>query len=182
MKIGWDSDGVLYNFTKAYHTWMNVSRGMTIDVDSQPATWNWFLEWQTIEQFKICMDEAVDAGQLFWQGELYEPEIPAIIAQLKAEGHENHLITHRFSGVTSCSKLATAHFYAENGVKFDSITYSKDKTVVKVDVFIEDNLDNYDALEAAGVESWLINRPYNLRKDNRRRVNSVKEFAEMFLT
>lgn len=181
MRIGWDSDGVLYRFTKAYHLWINATLGMSLDVESEAHTWDWFLEWQTVEDFMRCMDESVDAGHLFWTGELYEPEIPQLIKELSNAGHTNHLVTHRFSGKTACSKQATESFYRNQGIEFDSITYSKDKTVVPVDVFIEDNLNNYDALEAAGIKAYLINRPYNVQKDSRRRVSSIKEFVSKVL-
>lgn len=181
-KVGWDSDGVLYRFTKAYHLWMNTSQGMSLDLEVEAQTWDWFEDFgQTTEQFLEAMHNSVDAGQLFWEGELYEATIPQNIADLTAAGHENHLVTHRFSGKIKCSKQATEHFYASKGIKFDSITYSKDKTVVPVDVFLEDNLANYDALEVAGITSYLINRPYNLQNDTRRRVKTVDEFTKIVL-
>ena len=182
MRIGWDSDGVLYRFTKAYHSWMNLNHGMSLDLEAEAQTWNWFTEWsQTVEEFKQAMDESVDAGHLFWQGELYEPETPQLLAQLKALGHSNHLVTYRFSGKTRCAKAATEYFYASQGIEFDSITYSKDKTVVDVDFFLEDNLANYDVLDAAGVKVYLVNRPYNQENDSRRRVDSVKEYVNEVL-
>jgi FMN phosphatase YigB (HAD superfamily) len=182
MRIGWDFDGVLYRFTKAYHSWMNERHGMDLDVEVEALTWDWFEEWQTIEEFLQCMDDAVDAKHLFWTGELYEPEIPEYLHKLKAAGHTNHLVTHRFSGVLECPQAATRHFVEENGLVFDSVQFSKDKTVGQTDVFIEDNLNNYDALEAAGIKPFLINRPYNqVDGDNRRRVNSVREFTDLIL-
>lgn len=181
MKIGWDSDGVLYRFTKAYHTWMNEAYGFNLDLESEAQTWDWFREWQSVEDFVRCMDESVDAGYLFWQGELYEPEIPALIAELKVAGHENYLITNRFSGKTKCSQEATRYFYEQQGIEFDDIVFSKDKTVVKMDVFIEDHIKNYDSLDAAGVEVYLINRPYNQCDDSRRRVDSVKQFVSLIV-
>jgi len=182
MRIGWDSDGVLYRFTKAYHLWENSKYGLSLDPEEEAQTWDWFLGWgRTVEDFKENMHEAVDAGHLFWQGDLYEPQIAQNIADLKAAGHTNHLVTYRFSGRTKCSREATEHFYEFQGIYFDSIHYAKDKAVAQTDVFIEDNLANYDALEASGVTSYLINRPYNLLNDSRRRVNSVDEFTKLIL-
>jgi FMN phosphatase YigB (HAD superfamily) len=182
MKIGWDSDGVLYRFTKAHYSWMNKHHGMQLDIESEPPIWDYFTEWGlSVQQFLDSMDAAVDAGHLFWTGELYEPTIPENIRALKAAGHTNHLVTHRFSGKTRCSKAATEHFYAEKGIEFDSIHYSRDKTVAETDIFIEDNLKNYDALEAAGIPTVLVNRPYNLENDSRIRVNSVDEFTKLIL-
>lgn len=182
MKIGWDSDGVLYRLTKAYHLWMNQEHGMDLDPEMEAEDWDWFLNFgQTVEQFLETMDNAVDAGHLFWTGELYEPTIVQNIADLKAAGHTNHLVTHRFSGKVKCSRQATEHFYASVGIQFDSIQYSRDKSIAGTDIFIEDNLSNYDALEQAGILVYLINRPYNLENDARRRVNSVDEFTKLIL-
>jgi hypothetical protein len=182
MIIGWDSDGVFYRFTKAYHSWMNLRHGMSLNLEEEAQTWDWFEGFgQSVEEFKKAMDESVDAGHLFWTGELYEPQIAKNLHDLKAAGHENHLVTHRFSGVSKCAKQATEHFYAAQGIEFDSINYSKDKSIIKTDVFLEDNLVNYDVLEAAGITSYLINRPYNLLDDDRRRVNSVQEFTDLIL-
>lgn len=182
MRIGWDSDGVLYKFTKAYHLGMNTHYGMSLDTEVEAHTWNWFLDFgQSVADFKRCMDELVDAKQLFWEGELYEPQIGQNIADLRAAGHTNHLITYRFSGISQCSRAATEYFYGKMGIEFDSITYSKDKTVVPTDVFLEDSVDNYDALEATGTISFLVNRPYNQLNDARRRVNSVDEYTNLIL-
>lgn len=181
MRVGFDVDGVIYRFTKAYHLWMNSSLGLSLDPEVEAQTWNWFTEWQTVEEFMLCMHDSVDAGHLFWQGELYEPQIAQNLTDLHAAGHTIHVVTHRFSGIQRSAEDATKHFFSENGLYFDTITFAKDKTCVETDVFIEDNIHNYDALERAGVQSYLVNRPYNLQKDSRRRVNSVNEFTKLVL-
>jgi 5'(3')-deoxyribonucleotidase len=182
MRIGLDVDFVLYNFTNAYNTWMNKAYGMSLNVVDESPKWDHFEDWgYTYEQFSRTMDESVDDRYLFWQGELYEPQIPQNLHDLRAAGHTIHIVTHRFSGKSSCAKEATRHWFDEKGLIYDTLTFAKDKTVVKTDVFLEDNLDNYDLLEAAGVRSYLVNRPYNLQRDNRRRVNSVDEFSKLIL-
>lgn len=181
MRIGFDVDEVLYKFTRAYHLWLNQSKGMSLDLDLEAQTWNWFEEWETKEEFGQNLHDSVDAGQIYWQGDLYEPEIAADMRKLQAAGHTIHIVTARLFGKTKCPEEATSYWFSNNNLPFDTLTISKDKTSVPTDFFIEDNEKNYDALEAAGVQVYLINRPHNLRNDSRRRVNTVKEFISIVL-
>jgi len=182
MRIGFDVDEVIYKFNKAYHSWMNQSRGMNLDLDAEVLTWDWFLEWETKEQFYQNLHESVDAGFMYWQGELCEPTIKQNLLDLRAAGHTIHIVTARTFGIKSCPQKATEHFFNSHGLIYDTLTISKDKTAVKTDLFIEDNLKNYDILDSAGVTSYLVNRPYNLvASDSRRRVNSVDEFTRLIL-
>lgn len=181
-EIGFDVDGVIYRFTKAYHSWLNQSRGMSLDLEVEALSWDWFLEWETKEQFCENLHNSVDAKQMYWTGELYESQIAQNLHDLKAAGHNIHIVTARTFGKTSCALEATKHFFKENNLVYDTMLVSKDKTVASVDIFLEDNLANYDALEAAGIASFLINRPYNLVEgDNRRCVSSVDEFTRLIL-
>lgn len=181
MRIGLDIDGVFYRFTRAYHLWLNESKGMSLSLDDEAQTWDWFLDWETVEQFQQNLHDSVDSGHMYWSGELYEPTMSQNLYDLRAEGHTIHFVTARTFGKTSCPEAATRHWLEENNLIYDTLTISKDKTAVKTDVFLEDNLKNYDALEAVGVKSYLVNRPYNLQKDYRRRVTTVDEFTKLIL-
>jgi uncharacterized HAD superfamily protein len=181
VRIGFDVDGVLYRFTKAYHLWLNQNRGMSLSLDDEAQTWDWFLDWETSAEFAENLHESVDAGQMYWIGDLYESTIKQNLLDLRAAGHTIHIVTARTFGRKACPQEATSNWFSYNELVFDTITISKDKTAVKTDLFIEDNLKNYDLLEAAGVTSYLVNRPYNLQNDTRRRVNSVDEFSKLIL-
>lgn len=182
MRIGFDVDGVIYRFTKAYHLWMNQTHGMSLDPEVEAHSWNWYEDWENAAQFRQNLHDSVDARQIYWQGELYEPTIAQNLADLRAAGHTIHVVTARFYGVSECSHKATRHFFAENGLVYDTLDFSRVKESVKTDVFLEDNLNNYDALEAAGVTSYLVNRPYNaVKDDSRRRVDSVNAFTQLIL-
>jgi len=181
MRIGFDVDGVLYKFTKAYHLWLNQTKGMSLSLEDEAQTWDWFLDWESVEDFGENLHQSVDAGQMYWIGDLYEPTIKQNLLDLRAAGHSIHIITARTFGRKLCPAEATSAWFGYNELIFDTITISKDKTAVKTDLFIEDNLVNYDRLEASGVTSYLVNRPYNLQKDNRRRVDSVDEFTKLVL-
>ena len=58
-----------------------------------------------------------------------------------------------------------------------NIIVATDKTEANADIFVEDKLQNYDALMQAGVECWLINRPWNdVGPDQRNRIDDIIEF------
>lgn len=181
MRIGFDVDGVIYKFTKAYHLWKNQSAGMNLDPDAEATSWDWYEEWETLDQFRLNLHDSVDAGLMYWQGELYEPQIAQNLKDLRAAGHTIHVVTARFYGVSKCSEDATKHFFAKNDLEYDTMHFSNKKDSVETDLFIEDHVKNYDALEMAGVTSYLVNRPYNLLDDNRRRVDTVDEFTRLIL-
>lgn len=181
MRIGLDIDGVFYNFTKAYHLWLNQTKGMSLSLDDEAQTWDWFLDWETSEEFVQNLHDSVDSGHMYWVGELYESTMSQNLKDLRSAGHTIHFVTARTFGKTACPEAATRHWLNSSDLVYDTLTISKDKTIVATDVFLEDNLKNYDLLDAAGVRSYLINRPYNLQKDDRRRVSSVDEFTKLIL-
>jgi hypothetical protein len=181
VRIGFDVDGVIYRFTKAYHLWLNKNRGMSLDPEVEALTWDWFSEWESPDEFVMNLHDGVDSGELYWEGELYEPTIAQNLLDLTAAGHTIHIVTARLFGIRECSRVATQHFFDTHGLVYDTMTIAKDKTIVPTDLFLEDHVRNYHDLEMAGVTSYLVNRPYNLYNDDRRRVNTVDEFTKLIL-
>ncbi len=182
MKIGFDVDGVIYRFTKAYHLWLNANRGMSLDPEVEAQTWDWFTEWESQDEFIMNLHDGVDSGDLYWQGELYEPTIAQNLLDLKAAGHTIHIVTARLFGIRECSRVATQHFFSNNGLLFDTLNMTRNKASVPTDIFLEDSLRNYWDLEMAGITSYLVNRPYNqVKNSNMRRVNTVDEFTKLIL-
>lgn len=184
-RIGLDLDGVIFRFTKAFTLWCLQENLCPKDVDPEveAQTWNWFLEWgMSIADFKRAMARAVDHGELFWTQELCEDTIPEDINRLKVEGHTIHIVTHRFSGAVGAVRDATEHCLAHHGIEYDSITYAKDKTSVLTDYFLEDNEENYRALLSAGVDAFLIDRPYNRDAVALTRVETFSQFVDEILS
>jgi uncharacterized HAD superfamily protein len=182
VRIGFDVDGVIYRFTKAYHLWLNAHKGMSLDVELEAQTWDWFTEWESEDEFCMNLHDAVDSKELYWLGELYEPTIRQNLLDLRAAGHSIHVVTARLFGIQQSSKEATEYFFEQNGLIYDSLTVVKDKTSVPTDLFLEDHIRNYYDLERAGVVSYLVNRPYNqFNGPFMRRVDSVDEFTKLIL-
>ena len=183
--VGLDLDGVIFNFTKAFveHVaWCrpDIDCG---DPEVEAPAWDWFMAWpMTREEFLAEMTCAVDHMELFWTAELYEPDTGWQVQRLQEAGHYVHIVTHRFSGsAPNSSEAATYWALSRNGVRYDEITIAKDKTSVLTDWFIEDNVDNYEALRLAGVNAFLIDRPYNQHQRYAHRVKTLEQFVNIVL-
>lgn len=181
-RIGVDLDGVLYNFADAFREFLVTHHGFRSEHCSDPQRWEFYEDWGIrLPQFLALCDQAADAQELWnhsgiWGG----AEVRESLHLLRAHGHTLHIITHReFGRNKAISAKETAIWLLRCQVPYDTLTFSKDKTVVKTDWMIEDNVDNYLALEAAGCRSVLIDRPWNQYLVDARRVKSVQEFASL---
>lgn len=178
MRVGSDLDGVGYNFTKAF---CEAAKREGYELPTEPDCWNWFeAHGMTADVFSDIMHNSVDDLQLFWHGEMLD-DYARNVRDLQKAGHSVHIVTHRTSGYIYNSEQATRYWLQSRNIQPDSLTFSADKTVVPVDTFIEDNVDNYDALESAGHRPYLVNRSYNQQQDNRRRVDSFGDFATLWI-
>jgi uncharacterized HAD superfamily protein len=65
-------------------------------------------------------------------------------------------------------------------MNYDELHFTADKTSANCDFFIEDKLENYDALILAGVKAYLLNRPWNQVPggDGRNRINDISEYVD----
>jgi hypothetical protein len=181
VRVGFDLDGVGYVFQDSVIRYMDHA-GLTehYNVFQPTSTWSFFKEWgMSLEDFlQICNDGA-DAGFIFSGG--YMDHFPDVVRRAKELGHSVHIVTDRRFGATpEVSQTLTRQWLAQHEIPYDTLTFSADKTVVKTDVFVEDKLENYDALEAAGTFVYLVNRPWNQEPGRRRRrIKSVDEYGEL---
>lgn len=128
-----------------------------------------------LDEFKQICNDGADAGFIF-SGPA-RPNAAWSIQAIKQAGHEVIIITDRQFGYSpAVSHNATLNWLAEHDIPYDDIYFSADKTCVKTDIFIEDKLQNYDALVEVGTPCVLINRPWNLEDDYRFRVNDISEY------
>lgn len=180
--IGLDLDGVVYHFTRTFQRYAlarypELAEFVT-DVEAEATRWDWFEDWGWCrDRFIIEMEIACASKELFWNAELYESDIPQQIQRLRKAGHKIEIITHRF---TPMSHDATWNCLMRDRIYPCGITFSKDKTAVKTDYFLEDNIDNYEALRDEGVAAFLIDRPYN-QGHWASRVATVEDFVNIVL-
>jgi len=180
MRVGFDSDGVLDNFGEGVRQTLEaVGKGhVWKSGPTEKPFWNFYEDWGwTFAEFKELVDFGVDRGIIF-SGHWREHAIDAVrkVAEL---GHEIIIITDRSWGSDPRhSQQNTVEAFTRAGIEYDELWFSRDKTVAPVDTFVEDKLENYDALVDNGVKTFLINRPWNQVRDARNRINCVCEYAD----
>lgn len=181
MKVGFDLDGVCYDFAESLRTYLraaDLDNNYSI-YDGEVDKWHFYLDWgMTLEEFIDHCNKGADLQWIFGYGHPRD-NAPDAMNFVKNLGNTVHIITDRsFGSWPIVSERNTKQWLTAYGFEYDTLTFSADKTCVETDMFIEDKLENYDALDAAGVEVYLVDRPWNQDVgDSRRRVKSVQEFA-----
>lgn len=187
MRVGIDLDGVLFDFAESLRSYIrHAELDKTYNLcKGEPPDWYFYRHWGMTDQefVKYCHD-GVDAGFVF-RGPA-RPNAKAALDRIRNLGHEIHIVTDRsFGSHPENSQKATYEWLYEHEIPFDTVTFSANKTVVPTDCFVEDKLENYDALKAAGVDVYLINRPWNIDATEyinhkpRKRIKDIIEYADI---
>jgi len=183
LRVGFDSDGVLDNFSEGVRQAM-VARGIGHLWKSGPTPrsfWNYYEDWGwTFEQFKELVDWGVDNGYVFTGH--FRPNAVETVGRIARMGHEIIIVTDRFFGTDpENSHRNTIEAFRRAGIEYDELHFTRDKTSVELDTMVEDKLENYDALVAKGVPTWLINRAWNEVPggDTRRRIDDIADYGEV---
>lgn len=185
LSIAVDIDDVVFPWYDRAHA-ACVAAGITGGVT--PTTWSPHEEYEvTNEVWWEALATATLSGTLY-SGDPYPGAIEALW-RLDAAGHFIHLVTarstHRLIApeVAASIREQTVLWVTANHLPHETLTFSKDKTVVPADISVDDNIGNYDALDKAGHYPYLVNRPWNelTDGDQRRRVNSLTDFAAIVL-
>jgi hypothetical protein len=181
MRVGVDIDDVLYPLYDGMHRASEVA-GITNGVT--PTSWDPYKDYGcTLEDWIGALSAPTLDGTLY-QGDPYPGAVEAL-ERIKAAGHTIHLVTAR--GLLQHGEFIKAHTYrwvAEHLAHVvDSLTFSKDKTVVPVATFLDDNVGNYQRLVEHGVPAYLLDQPWNkdAGDDTVFRVGSVDEFADLII-
>lgn len=175
LSIGLDADGCFYDFTLSMIEYAREVGTPGCESFDYPDRWNTWECWgMTQDAWMDLFREGVAAGKVFRSGQPVGGAVEVIRA-LKDEGHSIHIVTHR--NVHCRAIQSTGEFLEEHDVPYDSLTFAQDKTVVPVDIFLEDNVDNYWALWDTGVTTPVIfDQPWNRDDENLARVHSWAEF------
>lgn len=182
LRIGLDSDGCIDNFGEGVRDAL-IARGQGHLWKSGPrenSFWNFYEDWGwNFEQFKELVDWGVDYGYIFcgnWRVNGIES-----VQRIAAMGHEIIIITDRsFGSDPRNSQRNTIESFRGAGIEYDELHFTADKPSVFVHAMVEDKLENYDALVAAGTPTWLINRSWNQVPggDGRNRIDDISEYAD----
>ena len=179
MRIGVDIDDVIFPWYERAH-YASQHAGITNGVT--PRSWYPFREYG-------CTTEAwLDALAAFTRGNcwLYNGQpfegAAAALHQLKDAGHTIHIVTAR--GYLSDGpnvRAKTARWLDIWSIPHDTLTFSKDKTVVRTDWFVDDNADNIRAVNAAGSRGVLMHQTWNEDAHDLERVDTITAFAKTVL-
>jgi len=181
LRVGIDLDGVCYDFAESLRSYLRAAdlyNNYSI-YEGEVDKWHFYLDWgMTAEEFVQHCHKGADLQWIFgWGGP--RDNAPDAINFMKSLGHTVHIVTDRsFGSQPSVSERNTEMWLERHGIEYDTLTFSADKTSVPTDLFVEDKLENYDALDSSGVEVYLVERPWNQDAgDARRRIKSIQEFA-----
>jgi len=155
LRIGVDLDDVLYPFVRGLALFIHESTGRPLEELGPATCWEFYeRNWgYTENEFLELFEAGVDAGVVFSEGDPLPGSVEAVRA-LKEAGHSVHIVTDRFVGRRSHAN--TEEWLAKHEIPYDSLTYSRDKTVVRTDAFIDDNSKNVLALREAGCAAFLL--------------------------
>lgn len=180
-RVGIDLDGVVYDFAAGLLAAMRIF-GMDTRPCSPPTRWEFYLDWGlTLEEFKAVCHAGVDRGIIFTHGDPFKGARDALVS-LRNAGHTLHIVTDRNWGTQGRAEAATRAYLDAHDLPFDSLTFSADKTVARVDFMVDDKPGNYDALRLAGVRTWLLTRPWNADHPAFYRATSLAHFAQIVNT
>lgn len=179
---GTSIDGVGYNFGESVRMYLtSIGRDVEPATDEWCKSWDFYEQWgMTREEFSDICDAGSDAGFVFGDHPgLTRANFFESMARVHDMGHKVIVVTHRWQGAPGRAEANTHSWLKPYMAYIDEIHFSGDKTSVPTDMFVEDNKGNYDALVEAGVDAYLINRPWNgPYDDHRQRILDVEDYAD----
>ncbi|SEE15681.1 5' nucleotidase, NT5C type [Ruania alba] len=183
--VGVDIDDVLYDWSGRAHE-LSLAAGIAGDrPPAQITSWTPYVEYGcSADSWHAVIHRGVQDGTLYSADPL--PGAGAALQALVDAGHQVQLITARgcgdFAGLTSeLVRQQTRAWVDRHALAHHGLTFSADKTVVRTDVFVDDNADNVARLCAAGTRGYLMDRPWNAHVTHVDRVRHIDEFVRAVL-
>jgi 5'(3')-deoxyribonucleotidase len=182
MRIGVDVDEVLYPLIPNLAAWMSHATGRPIEEFPVPTDWDFSKEWDLPYDAAMGLfHEAVDAEAVWRYGAPCKGAQFAMYSLMKA-GHTIHLVTDRnVIGTRGKAIQSTAAWLYEEDIPYTSISFVTDKSLLDVDLFVDDRPVNVESMTAKGIESWLVNAAHNMDYEWDKRVTGIDAFAQMVL-
>lgn len=175
MRVGIDIDDVIFAWHAKAHA-ACVKAGVTNGKDA--------VSWEMHKDYGITLQEWLDVLEAATKdGSLYHgaPMLGTVTAlqRLKDEGHSVHLVTARgfFSWGTLIRSL-TVQWLADNEIPHDSLTFTKDKSLLRIDVLADDALHNVTAATEAGIATCHIGAKHNVGSEHWWQARNIVEFVD----
>lgn len=178
MRIGVDVDDVLFDWFGRAHA---ACEQAGITNGQHPAQWQCWLDYGCTEtEWLAVMEQATLDGSLYIGDPL--PGAIDALRDLEGAGHTIHIVTARgFSAHGDLIRRHTVDWFREWDIPHHSLTFSKRKTLVQVDAFVDDSCKNVCELEAVGIPTWMVDAPHNQHVTDHRRIAHIREFADIIL-
>lgn len=179
MRVGIDLDGVCYDFAASFRNHLITNEGFPRWWTPKATRWEFYEDWGfTLDEFMRHFRDGVNKEIIFWQGTPYDG-VREAFQNIKAAGHSIHIVTDRKVGSPGKAERSTVYWLNRYDLPYDSLTFSADKTVVNLDVMVDDKPANYEALTTAGVDAHLLTRPWNQHVTDAKRVLDLLHFSEV---
>ena len=191
MRLGIDLDGCAYPFVKNFLAFARES-GVEVPEGFTPTHWFFYEDLGlNQDQFLTIIEEGVAQKKMFInkplvrdEGIVHEDEVMDlpeagfinVMRHLKGMGHQIHIVTHRNVKGAARQTLEWLELY---GIPTDAVHFVRDKSMVRVDLMIEDSPDNYFDLVDSGIPCVIFDQPYNRQLDSATRVGDWYEYYKL---
>ncbi|HKY58351.1 MAG TPA: hypothetical protein VJL80_09960 [Aeromicrobium sp.] len=178
LRIGVDVDDVLFPWFEKAHAACEragITNGIT------PATWECWKDYGcTLDDWLAVMEKVTLDGSLY-AGDPY-PGVRDALAQLVDAGHTVHFVTARgFFKHGDLIKRMTVEWINDYDLPHHSLTFTKDKTVMRLDVAVDDSVKNVTDLTAAQVRVCMVDAPHNTGHQHTWREPTFVDFVRTVL-
>ncbi len=183
LRVGFDVDEVLYPWCRAFAHYLQTEEGWAPERTPTPTTWDFQHEWGMADrdEFLTLAGRAARSGLLHSWGQPLDGAVD-VTQRLLAEGHTVHIVTARGRGRDDATWTATKAWLDEHGIGYTTLDFAEDKTSVPTDIYLDDKIENVDAITAAGAVGVVMDAPHNQVPDRtyvRTRVRSLEEYGSL---
>lgn len=182
--VVWDIDDVIYPwYDRAHEACVKAELGEAVKI--KPTTWEPYNHYGVEPQaWYDVLALATHSGWLY--GGEPDPEALEIIYSLDRAGVEQHFITARgFLAHGDLIREQTQAMMVKHAIPHASLVFSRDKgadaLAVNATHAIDDNVGNFLSLSEVGVDTYLMDRPWNASHivPSNRRITDLKQFARV---
>lgn len=166
VKIGWDIDGVGYDFPAALKFFAeHYEPGIDgADLTLPARSWDWWTsQWGwSKDQFRRIHHRGIHSGVLYQSSGVMEGFREGL-QRVREAGGTNHLITARPALADPLVASQTTRWLRTNSLDglVDSLSFSTDKGLIDWDYYLDDHAPTVEALRERGLAAFLYDAPYN---------------------
>lgn len=185
-----DADGVFYDYVSSLARVASLHLGRDISEFEPAKVWNFFSEqWGiSLATYLELVEVGVQKYGLLRYGEPYGGAVEGTQKLLEAG-----VVVHIATDLKDDERYRKARldWFSDIGIDLGqvAVTFTANKDEVAreyldkgAQVFaLDDKIENYEALAAAGADSYLLSQDWNAKLEGAQRVRSVEEFADVVI-